>query len=134
MTAIVIPFKRDTSRRNPHPAIHDPRRFIIQDHYHSLLGMNQRQEGLAHKLSFEGGMRDEFTDAFVRFVEVQSEFKEVLEAYREQLLRALATRCPAAAKRIREGQSPRRRKRIEQRQRPSAPRQQKTKPAKGRKR
>jgi hypothetical protein len=104
VTATIITFKRKESPRNDQvTANNDPRRLVIQKHYHSLLGMNQRQENMALKLSFEAGMRDELNEALVLFLEVQGEFREALEAYREQLLKALATKCPAAAKRIREG-------------------------------
>jgi hypothetical protein len=85
------------------------RRDPLFDHYHLLLGMNQRQEGMAHKLSWRAGSRDDLMDAFVSFIETSREFNDALEAYREQLLKALATKCPRAAKRIRNGKPPRRR-------------------------
>jgi hypothetical protein len=100
----------------PKPAAPDPlcvpalRR--VSDHYHLLLGMNQRQEGMAHKLSWGAGTHDDLVEAFCEYIEASREFHEALEAYREQLLKSLATKCPAAVRRIREGKPPRgRRKR-----------------------
>jgi hypothetical protein len=108
MSATIIPFKA-----NPLPAINKPRRGRdpLTDHYHLLLGMNQRQEGMAHKLSWRAGTHDKLIYSFSDFIEASREFEEALEAYREQLLKALATKCPAAAKRITEGKSPKRRAR-----------------------
>jgi hypothetical protein len=90
--------------------LRDPRRHVLSNHYHSLLGMNQRQEGMAHHLSWEAGTHDELIDTFISFIEASREFRQALEAYREQLLKALATKCPTAAQRIREGKPPRRRR------------------------
>jgi hypothetical protein len=101
MSATIIAFKRKAAAsRDPAP---DPRRHVLSNHYHSLLGMNQRQEGLAHKLSWRGGTGDELIKTFMTFVNAGRDFDEALGAYREHLLKALATKCPAAAKRIREG-------------------------------
>src|SRR5262245_12751465 len=109
MSATVIPFKRPAAL-GVGPA-HSRRRDVLFDHYHLLLGMNQRQEGMAHKLSFGAGIHDDLVGAFCEYIEASREFHEALEAYREQLLRALSTKCPASVKRIREGKPPRRRKR-----------------------
>ncbi len=109
MSAEIIAFK-------PKPAAPDPlhvparRRDVLFDHYHLLLGMNQRQEGMAHKLSFGAGIHDDLVAAFCAYVDASREFNEALEAYREQLLQALASKCPAAVKRIREGKPPRRKR------------------------
>ena len=107
MSATIIPFK---PKRVVPDRLYDPRRDRLTAHYHSLLGMNQRQEGMAHHLSWEADTHDELIDAFICFIETSREFRRALdyEAYREQLLKALATKCPAAAKRIREGNPPRR--------------------------
>ena len=99
MTATIIPFK-------PKVQASSECRNAVLDHYHLMLGINRRQEEMAHKLSWRGN-RGELVRAFVRFAEAQSEFNKVLEAYREELLKALATKCPAAAKHIREGKPPR---------------------------
>lgn len=102
MSAIVIAFKPKS----------DPRRDrdVLTKYYHSLLGMSPRQEGMAHHLSWGAGMHRELIDAFCGFIDASLEFETALEAYREQLLRALASKCPAAARRITEGKPSRRRK------------------------
>jgi hypothetical protein len=105
MSATIIPFK-------PKPAAPDPlrvpprRRNVLLDNWCLLLGMNQRQEGMAHHLSWGAGIHDELFEALCAYIEARRDFNEALEAYREQLLTALATKCPAAAKRIREGKPP----------------------------
>jgi hypothetical protein len=108
VTATIIAFKPKPAAPDP---LRDPRRNLLSAHHHSLLGINQRQEGMAHHLSFDAGTHEELIEALLRFAEIGREFKAALEAYREQLLKALATKCPAAAKRIREGKPPRRRSR-----------------------
>jgi hypothetical protein len=105
MSATILAFKP------AYDPIRDPRRHVLSDHYHSLLGMNQRQEGMAHHLSWEAGTHDDLTAAFIDYVRVTREFRKALEAYRAELLRALDFTCPAAAKRIREGKPPRRSRR-----------------------
>lgn len=108
MSATILTFKpKPPATRNPPYR----RRAPTSEHYHLLLGMNQRQEGMAHKLSWRAGTRDELMEAFLWFIEASREFEKALEAYREQLLRALATKCPHAAMRIREGKPPRRARR-----------------------
>jgi hypothetical protein len=105
MMATIIKFKR----KPVYDPLSDPRRHVLSNHYHSLLGMNQRQEGMAHHLSWEAGTHDELIETFVSFAEASRAFTKALETYRQELLRALATKCPAAAKRITEGKPPRRR-------------------------
>jgi hypothetical protein len=106
MSATIIPFK-------PKPAAPDPlrRRNVLSDNWHLLLVMNQRQEGMAHHLSWGVGIHDELIEALCAYIDARRDFNEALEAYREQLLTALATKCPAAAKRIREGKPPKGRRR-----------------------
>jgi hypothetical protein len=109
VSATIIAFKPKPVAPDP---LRDPRRDVLTKHYHSLLGINQRQEGMAHHLSWGAGSHDELIEALVCFANISREFEDAIEAYREQLLKALATKCPAAAKRIREGKPPpRRRKR-----------------------
>jgi hypothetical protein len=103
MNATVIQFKRpfDPPRRQ-FPV-------VSPDMHSELIGLNQRQEGMAHKLSWTAGNRDKLMNALSRFFDVGREFDEAVEAYRAELLRALETKCPAAVKRIVEGNPPRRR-------------------------
>jgi hypothetical protein len=102
MSATILQFR---------PKLTDPlaRRSPLADHYHLLLGMNQRQESMAHKASWRAGHRRELMEAFLSFIVASREFNDALEAYREELLKSLAGKCPRAAKRIREGKPPRRR-------------------------
>jgi hypothetical protein len=47
--------------------------------------------------------------ACVDFGEAMGALEDAAELYRQELLRAMATKCPAAAKRIEQGKPPRRR-------------------------
>jgi hypothetical protein len=104
MSAAVLQFKR---RFDP-----PKRQFVVSPEMHSeLIGLNQRQEGMAHKLSWTAGNRDKLMNALIKFFDVGREFDEAVEAYRAELLRALESECPAAVRRIIEGKAPRRRTR-----------------------
>ena len=59
MTATILQFKAK-------PADVFKRRDPLTDHYHLLLGMNQRQEGMAHKLSWRAGTRGELMERSCR--------------------------------------------------------------------
>jgi hypothetical protein len=107
MSGTIIKFKR-----------HDPpgtppleRHCITPDIHSELIGLNQRQEEMARRLSWAAGMHDDLMDALIRFHDAQDPFNRAVQTYRETLLRALATKCPAAAKRIEQGRPPRRRRR-----------------------
>jgi len=63
MTA-TVQFKPKPLPRPP-ADFNDPRRRVLSDHHHSLLGINRREEGMAHHLSWEAGMHDELIDALV---------------------------------------------------------------------
>jgi hypothetical protein len=71
--------------------------------------MTKRQAGLADDLSFKDPERRTSTvEALCRFVDAMEPFEKALEGYREELLKNMEAYCPRAAKRLREGQLPRR--------------------------
>jgi hypothetical protein len=102
MSAIIIAFK-------PKSADDDlPRRrsVIGRELWSALLGMTPRQTEMAERL-----WRGHLTGAtLARYIEALRYFEPALVDYREELLKGFEARYPRAAKRIREGKPPRRRR------------------------
>ena len=66
---------------------------------------------MAHELSRKNLERRRLTNAALnRYDEAWNAFGTALDDYREELLKNMDMYCPRAAKRIREGKPPRRRK------------------------
>jgi hypothetical protein len=103
MSATILQFKRPTD-----PPRLPPYR-ITPAIWGAIIGFNQRQEGMAHRLSFGAGMHRDLMDAVVGYMQAMSALEGAAGLYRQELLRAMATKCPAAAKRIEQGKPSRRR-------------------------
>jgi hypothetical protein len=108
LSATIIAFKPKP------PAEADPprRRSAIDEKlWNALLGMTSRQSAMASRLSSGSRERNRKTwSALARYIEALRDFEPVLDAYREELLKNLDAQCPSAAKLIREGKPPRRRR------------------------
>jgi hypothetical protein len=108
MSATIIAFKL-----KPTDEAIAPRRCsrIDENLWNALLGMTSRQSAMAFHLSFRNRERSRRTRAaLARYIEALRDFEPALEDYREELLKNLDAYCPRAAKRIREGKPPRRRR------------------------
>jgi hypothetical protein len=107
MTAIIIAFKPKQTDDDP------PRRrsIIGRELWAALLGMTPRQSEMAFWLSFRNPDKGVATrTALCRYIEAMRDFEPVLADYREELFKNMDAHCPRAAKRIREGKPPRRRR------------------------
>ena len=107
MSATIIAFKpKSTDEDVP------PRRWSLSgEQWYALLGMTPRQAEMAFWISFRSKERSKLTRAALcRYIEVLRAFEPALEDYREELRKNMDMYCPRAAKRIREGKPPRRRK------------------------
>jgi hypothetical protein len=103
MSATILQFKQPTD-----PPRLPPYR-ITPAIWGAIIGFNQRQEGMARSLSFKAGTQKDMLRACVVFGKAMSVLEDAAELYRQELLRAMATKCPAAAKRIEQGKPSRRR-------------------------
>jgi hypothetical protein len=108
MSATIIAFKpKPSAEADP------PRRCsrIDEKLWNALLGMTSRQSPMAFHLSFRNRERSRRTRAaLAQYIEALKDFEPALEDYREEMLKSLEAYCPRAAKRIREGKPPRRRR------------------------
>jgi hypothetical protein len=107
MSATVIEFKRKPPDDDGPPS----QWHIGPDLWYALQGMTSRQSEMAFKLGFGRDQGTATVAALMRYIEALRIFEPALAAYREELLKNLDARCPRAAKRIREGKPPARKRR-----------------------